>query len=84
MAAGLTVAFLLGALLFRLGGMGGGDVKLLAAVGAALGLPGFASALLYMSVAAGVLALVARVRKQREIAFVPAILAGTCLFFWIP
>ena len=64
--------------------MGGADVKLLAALGGALGLAGFADAFLYIALAGGVLAVVARLRHQRDIAFVPAILVGTCLYLWIP
>lgn len=62
-AAGAAVAFALAAPLFALGGFGGGDVKLLAAVGAFLGLDGLPAAVLVMSLVGGVMALWAVVRR---------------------
>lgn len=55
--AGFGLAFLLGLPLFLLGGMGGGDVKLLAAVGAFLGFGNLLPALLVTGVAGALLAL---------------------------
>lgn len=52
-AAGLAVFFPF----FALGGLGGGDVKLMAALGAWLGWPGILSLALYAAVAGGVLAV---------------------------
>lgn len=49
-----SAVFLLG---FLLGAMGGGDVKLMAAVGAWLGWPGALAAVLYVTVAGGLVAL---------------------------
>lgn len=48
---------------FLLGGMGAGDVKLLAAVGAWLGVPGVVWAALYGALCGGVLALFLSVRQ---------------------
>ena len=73
---GAGVAFVLGAALFALGALGGGDVKLFAALGAALGLKAFVPFLLITSVAGGALALVARRRGEREQAYAPAMLLG--------
>jgi prepilin peptidase CpaA len=77
---GCVVAFLLGLLLFALGGLGGGDVKLLTALGAALGFLNFFGLLFWVALAGGGLALVAKLRKQREFAYVPAIALGYVLF----
>lgn len=49
---------------FVLGGLGGGDVKLLAALGAWLGPKGIVFATLYSGIAGGVLALVAMVASR--------------------
>ena len=62
---GLEGALLLGAILFpgwRVGWMGAGDVKLMAAVGAWLGLPHALFALLATLIAGGVVALVTAAR----------------------
>lgn len=54
---GVAVCALPALVLFRLGGMGGGDVKLLAAVGAVAGWPAAAEILLLTFVFAGLVAL---------------------------
>jgi prepilin peptidase CpaA len=73
---GLALGFGLTLLLFALGAMGGGDVKLTAALGAALGYATLLPVLFWIALAGGLLALVALIRGQREIAFVPAIALG--------
>lgn len=70
----------LGLILFCLGGLGGGDVKLLAALGAAVGLQSLWSLLFYVALAGGVLAVIAKLRKQRELAYAPAIALGFLVF----
>jgi prepilin peptidase CpaA len=60
---GLVVGFLLGLSLFLLGGMGGGDVKLLAAVGAWMGPWGVMCTVLGAAVVALVLVLVFAIRN---------------------
>lgn len=60
-AAGVFVLF---AILFQLGMMGGGDVKLLAALGLWLPLGALAKLLVIMSLAGGVLALAMLVRRR--------------------
>jgi prepilin peptidase CpaA len=77
---GFAVALLLGVVLFALGGLGGGDVKLLAGLGAALGLFAFFGLLFWVAIAGGILALVAACRGQRELAYVPAMALGFALF----
>jgi len=51
---------------FMLGGMGGGDVKLLAAVGAWVGAHALFSIFLYCAVAGGAMALVPYLKHRRE------------------
>jgi len=77
---GLMMGALLGlglaAVVFYLGGLGGGDVKLLAAIGAAVGPWALLSILAWMAFAGGVLALMAAARGKRNFAYVPAIAVG--------
>jgi prepilin peptidase CpaA len=61
LGAGLALVFLLP--LFALGGVGGGDAKLLTAVGAFLGVHGLVVALLATAIAGGVMALVFAIRR---------------------
>jgi prepilin peptidase CpaA len=61
LGAGLALALLLP--LFALGGVGGGDAKLLVAVGAFLGPGGFLVALLVTAVAGGIISVVYAVRR---------------------
>jgi prepilin peptidase CpaA len=76
MAAGALLAAVLAAPVFYLGGLGGGDAKLLAAIGAAVGPQALLSVLAWMAVAGGMLALVAMARRRREFAYGPAIAIG--------
>lgn len=62
LAAGLFMFF---AIIFHLGMMGGGDVKLLAALGLWLPLASMVKLLVIMSIAGGVLTLVMLARKWR-------------------
>lgn len=62
LAAGLFMFF---AILFHLGMMGGGDVKLLAALGLWLPLASMVKLLVIMSIAGGVLTLIMLARKWR-------------------
>ena len=64
-AAGCAVGFLLFLPLFLLGGMGAGDVKLLAAMGAWLGPAAVCWVAIYGSVAGGVMALPLHRRATR-------------------
>ena len=61
---GLAVGFVCGALLFRLGGFGGGDVKLLGALGAALGWGAMVPFLLATGILGGLFALRAKRRGE--------------------
>jgi prepilin peptidase CpaA len=77
---GLILGLLLGlacsAAVFYAGGLGGADVKLLAALGAALGPLATFSMLFWTALAGGLLALVAKGLGNRDFAYVPAIAAG--------
>jgi prepilin peptidase CpaA len=61
-AAGIFVFF---ALLFQIGMMGGGDVKLLAALGLWLPIASVVKLLVIMSIAGGVLTLIVLARRRR-------------------
>lgn len=66
---GMLIAFLVFLGLFVFGGMGGGDLKLMAAIGAWLGYPDIVVAMLYVAVVGGVLSIgyAARYGKLREV-----------------
>ena len=74
--AGSLLGLGLGAAVFYFGGLGGGDVKLLAAIGAVVGPWTLLSILTWMAVAGGILALVAAARRKRHFAYGPAIAFG--------
>jgi prepilin peptidase CpaA len=76
LAAGIVLAAAVALPLFYIGAFGGGDAKLLLAVGAAVGPRALLSVLAWMAVAGGALALVAMARKKREFAYGPAIAFG--------
>jgi len=73
---GVLLGFGVGLGLYQLGGLAGGDVKLIAALGAVLGWRAELGVLFYIAVFGGVLALVARWRRQTEYAYAPAIALG--------
>jgi prepilin peptidase CpaA len=73
---GVAAGFVIGAVFFALGALGGGDVKLLGGVGGVVGVSGLASMLFWMALAGGVLGVIAKCRGQKELAYGPALLAG--------
>lgn len=73
---GFVVALILGSVGFWFKSFGGGDVKLLAALGASIGLSALWTMLFWTALAGGALALVAKWRGERELAFAPAIALG--------
>ena len=62
--------------MFLIGGFGGGDAKLLVALGPVLGLQLYLRLLFAVALTGGVLALVAMVRRKRDLAYGPAIAIG--------
>lgn len=74
-AAGAGIAAVVALTLYALGGWEGGDVKLLTAVGLAVGLA-IIPILLWTALAGALLAGIAAVRKQRDYAYGPAIAIG--------
>ena len=74
--AGLFLGFVGSAALFYLGGLGGADVKLIAAMGAALGPISLLCVLFWTALAGGLIALAAKSLGKRDFAYVPAIAAG--------
>ena len=83
LALGFALGFAIGALLFWLGGFGGGDAKLLAAVGATLGPQALLAFLFYAAIAGGLLATVALLRGKRDLAYAPALALGLLVFMMI-
>jgi prepilin peptidase CpaA len=75
-AAGFALGLALTWPLFALGGLGGGDVKLLATLGCALGPKGLLCAMFWMALVGGAWALVCKARGKKDLAYVPAIAAG--------
>jgi prepilin peptidase CpaA len=61
---GLVIGFGLLFFPYYLGGMGAGDVKLMAALGALLGFPAILSIFLYTAIAGGILALWTVIRRR--------------------
>ncbi|RCS54464.1 prepilin peptidase [Bremerella cremea] len=73
---GLALGLVVTIPLFWVGGLGGGDVKLITALGWVMGPVGLGITLLAMAIAGGALALLALMRGQKDYAYVPAILFG--------
>ena len=71
----LALAMLFAALKF-----GGGDVKLIATIGAAVGLAGSLLALFWIAIMGGVFAVIASARGQKDFAYAPAIALGLLAF----
>lgn len=71
-----------GVALFAVGAMGGGDVKLLAALGLACGAPLMASTLFYTALTGGVVGAAALIAGRREIPYAPAIGSGFLVATW--
>ena len=76
---GFGVCFVVGLVLFGIGAWGGGDAKLAAGVGAALGSPAVFPALLFTAVVGGLLAAIAGLRGERDVAYGPAFAVGTAI-----
>ena len=76
MLAGFALTLVVGLILYLARGLGGGDVKLLTALGAVVGLYLLVYLFFFTAVAGGILGFVALARKQRQIAYAPAIAIG--------
>ena len=78
---GAGLGLVLGILLFAIGALGGGDGKLLIAVGAFLGIDGFVGAALVIGILGGLLGVAVAVRRG---VILPALLeAGGMLKRWV-
>lgn len=74
--AGLAMGLGLGLAGFHFGVIGGGDTKLLIVLGGLLGMLAFPVFLLFTTVAGGILAVVAKLRGEKELPYAPAFAAG--------
>jgi prepilin peptidase CpaA len=82
--SGLLVGLVVGLSLYGLARFGGGDARLLAALGAVLGPIALLGALFWMAIAGGVLAVIAAWRGRSDLAYVPAIVAGVLAQALVP
>src|SRR5262245_21049116 len=73
---GACLGLVLGAAFFALGGLGGGDVKLVAGLGAVLGPLALLTTLFWIAIIGGALSIAAAARGRKDLAYVPAILLG--------
>jgi prepilin peptidase CpaA len=80
LALGLTLGAAVGLLLFWSGGFGGGDAKVLAALGAIVGPRDLLSVFVYIALSGALLALIALARGKRDFAYGPALMLGFGLF----
>jgi prepilin peptidase CpaA len=82
--AGMAVGFLVFLVFHWLGGLAGGDVKLMAAFGALLGPRDVLAAAALAAIVGGLLAAAALLRRPRAIAipYAPAIAVGVWLVLW--
>ena len=78
--AGVCLGAAAGGALFALGVWGGGDAKLVTALGAVLGAPGLAAVLILGGVLGGALCCVAWLRGRRDVAYSPAVAGGLLLY----
>jgi len=76
---GVLVGMLLTSPLFYLGGFGGADVKLVASLGAWFGPVSLLGLLFWVAIIGGILAMIAKQRDRKDLAYVPAILMGTLI-----
>jgi prepilin peptidase CpaA len=83
-AGGAAVGFVAFLPFHLSGGLGGGDIKLMAAFGSILGPAGIGLAAVLAAIVGAVMAAVAALRKPgtRTIAYAPAIVAGAWLSMW--
>lgn len=77
---GFALGLCCGLVLFRMGGFGGGDVKLMASLGAVLGFMGELGVMFYVAIIGAILSLISLARGQKEFAYAPAIALGMLCF----
>lgn len=77
---GLLAGLSVGLFLFWLGGFGGGDVKLVSSLGAVVGFKGELGVMFYIAIAGGLCAIGARIFRQRDFPYAPAIALGLLAF----
>lgn len=81
---GVCVGLAMTAVFFHFEMLGGGDVKLIMALGIWFGPIALLWVLLLIALFGGVLACVAALRRQKDLAYVPAITAGVTLHVGFP
>lgn len=81
---GLFCGALIGIIFFLAAGFGGGDVKLVAALGAWLGPAGLFPTLFWIAIVGMLLSIIAKCRGQQDLAYAPALFAGFLIFIIWP
>jgi len=81
---GVMIGLLATVPLFYMGGFGGADVKLVAALGAWFGPVSLLGLLFWVAISGGIFAFIAKRRNQNNFAYVPAITIGTLIHVWWP
>jgi len=88
MGVGLLVGFAVGAALFYLGAMGGGDAKLCAGLGAVCGTPRLLEVLFATAICGGVCSVWAKRRGMKSLPYAPAFAGGflvtVVIAWWLP
>jgi prepilin peptidase CpaA len=80
LALGMSLGFAVALPFYAAGGFGGGDLKLVVGLGGVLGPWALLSTLCWVAIAGGALALLAKARGQRDLAYVPAIATGLFVY----
>jgi prepilin peptidase CpaA len=84
LVGGVALGLALSGVIYWLGGWGGGDVKLLAALGAWLGPTALLSTCFWMAIVGAVLSCVSLARGRRDLAYAPAIAGGLLIYLLWP
>ena len=80
MLGGFAMGLGLSVIPYALGGLGGGDVKIVAALGAAIGHAAILPLLFWIAISGAALSVLALLRGRHDMAYLPAIAFGLLIF----